>query len=104
MPNAVQPAPTGRADPRELGNLFGLVFLTLPSASGSAASDWRASSNAWRDQALRRGPRRLRWAVAIGLSPRGSERLSMDFFSAKASLVVSNIPGRRNRFAWPASR
>jgi diacylglycerol O-acyltransferase len=80
--------------PRELGNLFGLVFLTLPV--GVPARRERLACVQQRMSEIKRsGEGRVAFdgLSAIGLSPRGSQRLSIDFFSEKASLVVSNMPG-----------
>ncbi len=80
--------------PRELGNLFGLVFLTLPI--GVAARRERLACVQRRMAEIKRsGEGRVAFdgLCAIGISPRGSERLSIDFFSAKASVVVSNMAG-----------
>jgi diacylglycerol O-acyltransferase len=80
--------------PRELGNLFGLVFLTLPI--GVADRRERLESVRRRMIEIKRsGEGRVAFdgLCAIGISPRASERLSVDFFSAKASVVVSNMAG-----------
>ena len=80
--------------PRELGNMFGLVFLTLPI--GVASRRERLARVQRRMTEIKRsGEGRVAFdgLCAIGISPRGSERLSIDFFSAKATLVVSNIAG-----------
>jgi WS/DGAT/MGAT family acyltransferase len=80
--------------PRELGNLFGLVFLTLPigveARSVRLACVQRRMSEIKRSHEGRVAFDGLR---AMGALPRGSERLSIDFFSAKATVVVSNMPG-----------
>ncbi len=80
--------------PRELGNLFGLVFLTLPI--GRADRRERLACVRQRMSEIKRsGEGRVAFdgLSAIGLSPRGSQRLSIDFFSEKASVVVSNMRG-----------
>ncbi len=80
--------------PRELGNRFGLVFLALP-----IGLDDRRERLAHVQQRMaeikRSGEGRLAFDGLRALSawPRGSERLAIDFFSAKATLVVSNMPG-----------
>ena len=80
--------------PRELGNLFGLVFLTLPI--GVAARRERLACVQRRMSEIKRsgeGRAAFDGLCAMGISPFGSERLSMDFFSAKATVVVSNMAG-----------
>src|ERR1019366_6482382 len=80
--------------PRELGNLFGLVFLTLPL--GVADRRERLASVQRRMTEIKRsheGRVAFDGLRAVGTSPFGSERLSIDFFSAKATVVVSNMPG-----------
>jgi WS/DGAT/MGAT family acyltransferase len=84
--------------PRGLGNLFGLVFLTLPI--GVADRRERLDSVRRRMTEIKRsGEGRIAFdgLCAIGISPRATERLSVDFFSAKASVVVSNIAGPDKR-------
>ena len=80
--------------PRELGNLFGLVFLTLPL--GVADRRERLACVQRRMTEIKRsheGRVAFDGLRAMGTSPFGSERLSIDFFSAKATVVVSNMPG-----------
>ncbi|MGA2319627.1 MAG: wax ester/triacylglycerol synthase family O-acyltransferase [Solirubrobacteraceae bacterium] len=80
--------------PRELGNLFGLVFLTLPI--GVAARSERLACVQRRMTEIKRsGEGRVAFdgLCAMGISPLSGERLSIDFFSAKATMVVSNMAG-----------
>jgi diacylglycerol O-acyltransferase / wax synthase len=80
--------------PRELGNMFGLVFLTLPI--GVAARRERLACVQRRTTEIKRsGEGRVAFdgLRAMGISPPGGERLSLDFFSAKATVVVSNMAG-----------
>ncbi len=80
--------------PRELGNRFGLVFLTLPI--GVAARRERLACVQRRMTEIKRsheGRVAFDGLRAMGVSPRSSERLAIDFFSAKATMVVSNMPG-----------
>jgi diacylglycerol O-acyltransferase / wax synthase len=80
--------------PRELGNLFGLVILTLPI--GVAARRERLACVQRRMAEIKRsGEGRVAFdgLCAMGISPRGSERLSMDHFSATTTMVVSNMAG-----------
>jgi len=84
----------GRAD--TLGNAFGLVFLDLPTELDAPAD--RLAAVRERMQILRQRPdAQVAYAIlgALGLGPRGLERLGTEFFSRKASLVVTNVPGPR---------
>ncbi len=79
---------------RALGNHFGLVFLDMPVGLTSPA----ARLQAVRENAatVRGSPDTLvAFAVlgALGLMPRALEKLGADFFSRKASLVVTNVAG-----------
>src|ERR1019366_5298187 len=80
--------------PRELGNLFGLVILTLPI--GVAGRRERLACVQRRMTEIKRtGEGRVAFdgLCMMGISPFGGERLSMDHFSAKATVVVSNMAG-----------
>jgi diacylglycerol O-acyltransferase / wax synthase len=80
--------------PRELGNLFGLVILTLPI--GVAARRERLACVQRRMTEIKRtGEGRVAFdgLCMMGISPFGSERLWMDFFSTRTTVVVSNIVG-----------
>jgi diacylglycerol O-acyltransferase len=86
--------PSDEPIPRELGNLFGLVFLTLP-VGVPARRERLARVQRRMTEIKRSGEGRVAFdgMCAIGLSPRPSQRLSIDFFSAKATVVVSNMAG-----------
>ena len=80
--------------PRELGNLFGLVILTLPI--GVAARRERLACVQRRMTEIKRtGEGRVAFdgLCAMGIAPFGGERLSMDHFSATTTMVVSNMAG-----------
>jgi diacylglycerol O-acyltransferase / wax synthase len=80
--------------PRELGNLFGLVMLTLPI--GVAARRERLACVQRRMSEIKgTGEGRVEFdgLCMMGISPLGSERLSMDHFSATTTMVVSNMAG-----------
>lgn len=88
--------PLDRPVPRELGNRFGLVFLELPVAHQPPRE---------RFIALKRRMDRLKQSTepvlthallsAVGLTPVQVERLVVDVFGAKASLITTNVPGPR---------
>jgi diacylglycerol O-acyltransferase / wax synthase len=81
-----------------MGNCFGLVFLELPISA--ATPDGRLSVIRARTEALKRTPDAVvTYAVldAIGHLPGPVEFFVTEFFSRKASLVVTNVPGPRAR-------
>jgi len=80
--------------PRELGNRFGLVFLTLPI--GVAARRERLACVQQRMSEIKRsGEGRVVFdgLSLMGIWPTPNARLWTDLFSAKATVVVSNIVG-----------
>jgi WS/DGAT/MGAT family acyltransferase len=80
--------------PRELGNMFGLVFLTLPI--GVADRRERLACVQQRMSEIKRsGEARIVFdgLSVIGIWPTRNARLWTDFFSDKATVVVSNIVG-----------
>ncbi len=80
--------------PRELGNMFGLVILTLPI--GVAAPRERLMCVQRRMSEIKRtaeGRVAFDGLCMMGISPFGSERLWMDFFSTRTTVVVSNMVG-----------
>jgi diacylglycerol O-acyltransferase len=81
-----------------MGNCFGLVFLELPVHVGSPAE--RLALIRERMEALKKSPDAVvTYAVldAIGHLPALLEFVVFEFFSRKASLVVTNVPGPRER-------
>ncbi|HUN79579.1 MAG TPA: WS/DGAT domain-containing protein, partial [Solirubrobacteraceae bacterium] len=80
----------------ELGNRFGLVFLTLPV--DRAGRRERLEELRRRMQAIKRSPEApVSYAVleAAGLTPPNVESLIVDVFTAKAAAVMTNVPGPR---------
>lgn len=84
-----------RPDPAGgLGNRFGLEFVALPVGLASPAARLEAVRASVAE--IRRSPDALvAYAVlgAFGFAPGPLERLGTDFFTRKASLVVTNVPG-----------
>ena len=81
-----------------MGNCFGLVFLELPVRARSGPE--RLALVRERMEALKRSPDAIvTYAVldAIGHLPGPLEFVVTEFFSRKASLVVTNVPGPRAR-------
>lgn len=88
--------PLDRPVPDELGNRFGLVFLTLPVEYPSRRE--RLLELKRRMDAIKDSPEgSVSYAMleATGLTPTELERRIIDFFTAKASAVMTNVPGPR---------
>jgi diacylglycerol O-acyltransferase / wax synthase len=80
----------------ELGNRFGLVFLKLPVTTLDPTD--RLATIRRRTEALKRSataPVALGILAALGYTHQRVVRLVIDLFSAKGSLVVTNVPGPR---------
>jgi diacylglycerol O-acyltransferase / wax synthase len=86
----------GEAVPRELGNHFGLVLLTLPVDRSRRLERLRELKR--RMRAIKRSPEGpVSYAAlgAVGLTPPQVEARLVDLFTAKASAVSTNVPGPR---------
>jgi diacylglycerol O-acyltransferase / wax synthase len=82
--------------PRELGNRFGLVFLTLPvDVAGTGERLRELSRRMAAIKSSREGPVSHAILKGIGLTPRRVERRIIDIFTAKASAMTTNVPGPR---------
>lgn len=82
--------------PQELGNRFGLVYLTLPVAVAGRRERLRELKR--RMDAIKRspeGPVSFAMLAAVGLTPPQVESRIIDMFTAKASAVMTNVPGPR---------
>jgi diacylglycerol O-acyltransferase / wax synthase len=80
--------------PRDLGNRFGLVFLSLPV--GLADRRARLVELKHRMDAIKGSPEGVvAYGVlsAIGLTPLRAEKVIVDVFGSKGSLVLTNVPG-----------
>lgn len=80
--------------PRELGNRFGLVLLGLPIAVDEPEQRLRVIHD--RMTAIKRsreGPVSYAILGAMGAAPPVVEDRLIDYFSAKGSLVLTNVPG-----------
>jgi WS/DGAT/MGAT family acyltransferase len=83
-------------DMNRLGNQFGLILLSLPVGVRDLPTrlhvlkrrmdDIKGTTEAW-----------VAFGVlsALGLTPRQIEKLMIDFFAAKVSAVMTNVPGPR---------
>jgi WS/DGAT/MGAT family acyltransferase len=88
--------PLDQPVPRELGNRFGLVYLTLPVDRSSRRE--RLGELKRRMDEIKRSPEgTVSYAVleAVGLTPPEIERPIVDIFTAKATAVMTNVPGPR---------
>ena len=82
----------------ELGNAFGLVFLTLPV--GIADPVRRLAAIKKEMDGLKRSPEALVAFGALslmGLAPVQVEQAGLRFFGSKATTVLTNVPGPRQR-------
>ncbi len=83
-------------DGHNLGNSFGLVFLTLPVGIVDPVRRLRAIKKEMDE--LKRSPEALvAFGVLnlLGLAPVEVERLGLRFFGSKATAVLTNVPGPR---------
>jgi diacylglycerol O-acyltransferase len=88
--------PVGADGPEALGNRFGLVFLELPVHLRGAQE--RLYSIRAQMLALKKSPDPVATfgvLSALGLVPKLLEQIVIEFFTRKASLVVTNVPGPR---------
>lgn len=84
----------GRAGDPELGNHFGLVFVPLPLGEAVPVARVRKLKSTM--DALKTAEDALvalGVLGAMGLASEGIERLGIDIFTRKASLLVTNVPG-----------
>jgi diacylglycerol O-acyltransferase len=82
--------------PRDLGNRFGLVFLTLPvNVAGRRARLEEIKRGMAAIKRSPEGPISYALLEAMGLAPRQMESRIVDIFTAKASAVMTNVPGPR---------
>jgi diacylglycerol O-acyltransferase / wax synthase len=82
--------------PRELGNRFGLVYLTLPVGISDPA-DRLAEVHRRMDAIKHSREGGLSYAIleAVGLTPRQIEQSLLDVFAQKTSVVLTNVSGPR---------
>ena len=92
--------PLDRPLPRELGNRFGLVLLGLPVGIEDPLA--RLAEVKRRMDAIK-GSHEGAFAFGIlglmGRTPTQLEKRLIDFFSAKGSMVLTNVPGPRRRLS-----
>jgi diacylglycerol O-acyltransferase len=86
--------------PDELGNNFALILLELPIGDVAPAERLREVNS--RMEAIKHSheaPIASGLVGAIGLTPPWPEDRLIDFFTEKASLVVTNVPGPSRRLS-----
>lgn len=86
-----------RGDERHPGNHFGLVFFDLPEA-GDPLTRVRVAKA--RMDTIKRAPDALvamKVLGAMGMASQTIERIGIDFFTGKASMLVTNVPGPAER-------
>jgi diacylglycerol O-acyltransferase / wax synthase len=91
---AVNLRPLDRPVPTTLGNRFGLVMLSLPV--GLEDPHERLAELKRRMDAIKASPESLlAFGIlgVLGATPAGLERLLVDAFGSKASVVMTNVPG-----------
>jgi WS/DGAT/MGAT family acyltransferase len=91
--------------PRDLGNRFGLVYLTLPVGIEDPAR--RLAEVHRRMEAIKHSPEgRLSYAIlgAIGMTPVPVEQRLIEVFTPKVTAVMTNVPGPREPVYFAGSR
>jgi len=94
--HAVLPVDLRRYQDEELGNRFGLVFLSLPLEDGQ--TDGRQALVKSRLDELKGSPEAavVSWLIRLlGVLPAWANHLLLKFFGSKATLVATNLPGPR---------
>jgi WS/DGAT/MGAT family acyltransferase len=88
--------PLDKPLPRDLGNDFALILLGLPVGikdQNARLREVKARMDGIKDS--HEGPISFGILSAIGMTPAQVERRLIDFFTVKASAVVTNVPGPR---------
>lgn len=84
----------GHAKGADMGNHFGLVFLQMPIHTGDIEDRIRHAKRAMDD--LKRAPDALVAMTvlgAMGMASESIERIGIDIFTKKASMLLTNVPG-----------
>ncbi|HEY7951988.1 MAG TPA: wax ester/triacylglycerol synthase family O-acyltransferase [Solirubrobacteraceae bacterium] len=91
--------------PRDLGNRFGLVFLTLPvDVEGRRERLQELKRRMGAIKSSREGPVSYAILKAMGLTAPRVESRIVDIFTAKASAMTTNVPGPRERVYMAGTR
>ncbi len=97
--------PLDKPLPRELGNRFGLVYLTLPVGIADPAA--RLAEVHRRMAEIKHSPEGvLSYGIleVIGLTPPQIEQRLLDVFAQKTSAVMTNVPGPREAVYFAGTR
>ena len=91
--------------PAQLGNRFGLVLLGLPTWIDDPLERLHAVHERMAAiKSSREGQVAFGLLSAMGVTPPAVENRLIDFFSAKASLLLTNVPGPREPVAVAGAR
>jgi diacylglycerol O-acyltransferase len=91
--------------PRDLGNRFGLVYLSLPV--GIADPRERLSEVHRRMEAIKHSPEgAVSYGILglVGMTPSQVERRLVDLFTSKTTALVTNVPGPRRPVYFAGTR
>ena len=79
---------------RELGNHFGLVFLTLPISVANPLERLYCVHERMNElKASKQAAMAFGLLAALGMSPSAVQKPALDLLSEKASMVLTNVPG-----------
>jgi len=79
---------------RELGNHFGLVFLTLPISVANPLERLYCVNERMNElKASKQAAMAFGLLAALGMSPSAVQKPALDLLSEKASMVLTNVPG-----------
>lgn len=79
---------------RELGNHFGLVFLTLPISVANPLERLYCVNERMNElKASKQAVMAFGLLAALGMSPSAVQKPALDLLSDKASMVLTNVPG-----------
>jgi WS/DGAT/MGAT family acyltransferase len=79
---------------RELGNHFGLVFLTLPTSVANPLERLYCVNERMNElKASKQAAMAFGLLAALGMSPSAVQKPALDLLSEKASMVLTNVPG-----------
>jgi diacylglycerol O-acyltransferase / wax synthase len=91
--------------PRELGNRFGLVYLTLPVGIADPADRLAEVHHRMEDiKHSREGGLSYAILEAVGLTPHEIEQNLLDVFAQKTSAVLTNVAGPREPVYFAGSK
>lgn len=90
---------------RELGNHFGLVFLSLPvDVSNPLERVYRVNERMNELKASRQAQVAFGLLAALGMGPHAMQKPALDLLSQKATAVLTNVPGPQRPLFLAGSR